>query len=147
MLWPWARRDVCAKSAKFQRCDSGNITRKVWSVDRFSFNDFEQYADAIRDVDCRFTLTGREEADWLSPRLVLEPAARVLSCNSSTSGRTMSLSTRIEFAALVGIDWGDTKHDSSLPSMGDSASRTDHPHSMAYAGTLAKAADCRQRPH
>jgi AraC family ethanolamine operon transcriptional activator len=33
-------------------------------VDRIIFNFFEEYADAIRDVDCRFTLTGREEADW-----------------------------------------------------------------------------------
>jgi len=33
-------------------------------VHRFRFNDFEEYAHAIRDVDCRFTLTGREQTDW-----------------------------------------------------------------------------------
>jgi len=33
-------------------------------VDQFRFNDFEEYAHAIRDVDCRFALTGREAADW-----------------------------------------------------------------------------------
>ena len=33
-------------------------------MDQFRFNDFEEYAHAIRDVDCRFTLVGREETDW-----------------------------------------------------------------------------------
>ena len=33
-------------------------------MDQFRFNDFEEYAHAIRDVDCRFTLTGPEQTDW-----------------------------------------------------------------------------------
>jgi AraC family ethanolamine operon transcriptional activator len=33
-------------------------------LDQFRFNDFEEFAHAIRDVDCRFTLVGREETDW-----------------------------------------------------------------------------------
>ena len=33
-------------------------------MDRISFNDFEEFAHAIRDVDCRFTLTGQEVTNW-----------------------------------------------------------------------------------
>jgi AraC family ethanolamine operon transcriptional activator len=36
----------------------------VERVGQFRFNDFEEYAHAIRDVDCRFTLTGPEQTDW-----------------------------------------------------------------------------------
>lgn len=40
------------------------MQRQVWRVDQFRFNHFEEYAHAIRDVDCRFTLTGPEQTDW-----------------------------------------------------------------------------------
>jgi hypothetical protein len=37
--------------------------QKIERVDQFNFSSFEQFAQAIRDVDCRFILTGREETD------------------------------------------------------------------------------------
>src|SRR5262245_24771510 len=33
-------------------------------MEGFSFSDFDQFAEAIRDVDCRYTLMGHGETPW-----------------------------------------------------------------------------------